>query len=458
MGERQIVAVVLAAGKGTRMRSRKPKVLHEAGGRPLLSWVLAAARTAGASRLIVVVGHEAEAVRAAVAAPDVVFVVQEQQRGTGHALAQAAGEVPGTATLLVLSGDVPLVSADTLRRLVAAPGWGALAVADLDAPGSLGRVIARPDGLHLDRIVEAADASATELALSTVNAGMYALPAPEIFQRLAGLEPDNAKGELYLTDALGAAAASESVALIALADTVEAFGVNDRRDLVRVHRILIARKLGALAEAGVTVLDPATTVVEPEVEVGADTILHGGVRLSGRSRVGAGCVLHQGAWLRDSLVADGTVIEPYSVLDGAEVGTGCRVGPFARLRPGARLDAGAKVGNFVEMKNATLGRGAKAGHLSYLGDAEIGAGANIGAGTVTCNYDGTAKHKTRVGERAFVGSDTMLVAPVAVGDDASTAAGSVVTHDVPAGALAVGRAKQRNVEGWAARRARKPRK
>jgi bifunctional UDP-N-acetylglucosamine pyrophosphorylase/glucosamine-1-phosphate N-acetyltransferase len=455
MAERQVVAVVLAAGKGTRMRSRRPKVLHEVAGRPLLSWVLAAAREAGATRLIVVVGHEEEAVRAAVAAPDVAFVVQEEQRGTGHALAQAAGEVPEAATLLVLSGDVPLVSANTLRRLVAAPGWGALAVADLEAPGTLGRVIAKDDGRHLERIVEAADASVEELALSTVNAGIYALPAPQIFERLAQLRPDNAKGELYLTDALGAAAASESVALVALADAAEAFGVNDRRDLVRVHHTLIARKLETLAEAGVTVLDPATTVVEPGVVIGVDTVLHASVHLTGRSRVGAGCVLHQGAWLRDSLVADDSVIEPYSVLDGAEVGAGCRVGPFARLRPGARLDAGVKVGNFVEIKNATLGRGAKAGHLAYLGDAEIGAGANIGAGTITCNYDGVAKHTTRIGERAFVGSDTMLVAPVAVGDDASTAAGSVVTHDVPAGALAVGRAKQRNIEGWAERHAKK---
>lgn len=456
MTERSKVAVVLAAGKGTRMRSRRPKVLHEVAGRPMLAWVLDAARAAGCDRLVVVVGHGADSVRAAVAADDVRFVVQSEQLGTGHALAQAAPEITAPADLLVLSGDVPLLRRETLSRLAAAPGWGAVAVATLDTPGSLGRVVARPGGETLERIVEAADASLEELAIRTINAGIYRLPAPEIFTALEALEPDNAKGELYLTDALGAAAdGGENVALVELDDPAEAFGANDRRDLARIHRAFVDRALDALEEAGVTLLDRASTTIEPGVAIGPDTVLYGGVMVMGASRIGAGCALHQGAWLRDSVVADDCVIEPYSVLDGAEVGAGCTVGPFARLRPGARLEAGAKVGNYVEVKNATLGAGAKAGHLAYLGDAEIGAGANIGAGAVTCNYDGAAKHRTRIGERAFVGSDTMLVAPVEVGDDASTAAGSVVTHDVPDGALAVGRAKQRNIEGWARRREKK---
>jgi bifunctional UDP-N-acetylglucosamine pyrophosphorylase/glucosamine-1-phosphate N-acetyltransferase len=406
----------------------------------------------------VVVGHWADEVRVAAAADDVRFVVQKEQLGTGHALAQAAPLLTEPSTLLVLSGDVPLVSATTLRRLTEASvkGWGALAVADLAEPGSLGRILAKSDGTELDRIVEAADARPEQLAIRTINAGLYALPAPEVFSALTELEADNAKGELYLTDALGSVvAAGESVALVELEDPSEAFGANDRLDLARIHRTFIDRKLKALADEGVTVLDPARTTVEPEVEVGVDTVLHPGVSLTGSSRVGTGCVLLQGAWLRDSSIGDDVVIEPYSVLDGADVGSGCKVGPYARLRPGARLGEGSKVGNFVEIKNATLGLGVKAGHLAYLGDADIGAGANIGAGTVTCNYDGEAKHRTRIGPRAFIGSDTMLVAPVEIGEDATTAAGSVINQDVPDGALAVGRAKQRNLEGWARRRGKK---
>lgn len=449
------VAVVLAAGEGTRMRSARSKVVHEVAGRPMLSWVLDAARLAGCSELVVVVGHGAAAVREVAAAADVRFAVQAEQLGTGHALAQARALLPDEATVLVLSGDVPLVRPETLDRLAAAAssGWGALAIADLEQPGSLGRVLARDGGRQLERIVEAADAEPEVLAVQTINAGIYALPAPEIFSALAALETDNAQGQYYLTDALGAAAAAgERVALVALEDASEALGANDRRDLARIHRAFIDRKLAELSACGVTVLDPATTSVEPAVAVGADCVLHPGVNLSGTSSIGAGSLLHQGAWLRNSQLGEGVVIEPYSVLDGASVADGCRVGPFARLRPGAELAAGAKVGNFVEVKNSKLGPGAKAGHLAYLGDAEIGAGTNIGAGVVTCNYDGEHKHRTVIGERSFVGSDTMLVAPVVIGDEATTAAGSVINRDVPAGALGVGRAKQRNVEGWAARK------
>lgn len=449
-------AVVLAAGKGTRMRSARPKVLHQAGGRPLLAWVLAAARAAGCERLSVVVGHGAEEVRAAFPEAGIDWIVQAEQRGTGHALAQARAAVTAPAVLLVLSGDVPLLSAATLSRLAAAAeaGWGAMAVATLDEPGALGRVVAAPDGA-LARIVEAADAAPEELAIRRINAGTYALPAPEIFSFLDRLTPENAKGELYLTDALGlAAAAGRRIELVELAEPAEAWGVNDRADLARADAWLSAAKARALAAAGVTILAPERVRIEAEVEVGADTLLHPEVFLGGTTRIGSGCTLHQGAWLRDTELADGAVVEPYSVLDGARVGPGCRVGPFARLRPGAVLEAGAKVGNFVEVKNAHLGTGAKANHLAYLGDAEIGARANIGAGVVTCNYDGVAKHRTEVGAGAFVGSDTMLVAPVRVGAEATTAAGSVITKDVPDGALAVERSEQRQYPGWAERRRR----
>lgn len=444
----------MAAGKGTRMKSDRPKVLHEVAGRPMLARVLDVARAAGCERIFVVVGHGADAVRAAFPDPDLVWVEQREQRGTGHALAQVASSCDRAATLLVLSGDVPCLSAETLAELAlrAESGWGSMAVAELDSPGALGRVRTGPHGT-LAGIVEAADASPEELAIRTVNAGIYALPAPEIFTFLDALSPDNAKRELYLTDALTAAArAGRRIALVPLADPDEALGVNDRVDLARAHVVLLARSARRLALAGVTVLDPSRTAIEPEVEVGPDTVIHPGAQLAGRTRVGRGATIGAGAVLVDCAVADGATVLPYTVAERARIGAGARVGPFARLRPGADLGPEARVGNFVEVKNSTLGRGAKANHLAYLGDATVGEGANIGAGAVTCNYDGVEKHRTEIGARAFVGSDTMLVAPVRVGDDATTGAGSVVTRDVPDGALAVERSPQRTVEGWAARR------
>jgi bifunctional UDP-N-acetylglucosamine pyrophosphorylase/glucosamine-1-phosphate N-acetyltransferase len=447
------VAVLLAAGKGTRMRSSLPKVLHRAAGRPLLEWAIEAARAAGCERILVVVGHGAEQVREEVTGDDLGWVLQAEQRGTGHALAQAEAEIPGEALVLVLSGDVPLVTPATLERLAQAaeaaePGWGAMAVADFDQPGSLGRVIG--EGGRLQRIVEAADATPEQLAIRSINAGIYALPAPDVFDDLRRITTDNAQGELYLTDAVTLAAAEgRPVALVTLAEPDEALGVNNRVELAMVHRRLIDRHLEALMVSGVTVLEPARTVVEPGVSVGPDTVIHPGVSLLGSTEVGSGCTLHQGAWLRDTRVGDGVSIEPYSVLDGAEVGDLCRVGPFARLRPASRLLKRARVGNFVEVKASRLGEGSKVNHLAYVGDATVGEGANVGAGVVTCNYDGTRKHPTEIGRGAFIGSDTMLVAPVKVGAGASTAAGSVITKDVPDGALAVGRVRQKNLEGWA---------
>ena len=455
---RSRAAVVLAAGQGKRMKSAKPKVLHEVAGRPMLARVVDVARAAGCEPIVVVVGHGGDAVRAAFKDAGVAWAEQREQRGTGHALAQAAGALGERPQIvLVLSGDVPLLRPQTLARLLdaATSHWGAMAVATLADPGRLGRVIAKADGT-LERIVEAADATPAELAIRRINAGLYALPSPAIFDYLSRLAPTNAQGELYLTDALGdAVAAGERIALVELDDPEEALGVNDREDLARVHRLALERKAKALMASGVTLLAPERTAIEPEVEVGADTTIAPDVTISGSSRVGAGCAIGQGSVLRDSTVDDGATIEPYSVLDGARVGEGCRVGPFARLRPGSVLEAGARIGNFVETKNARLGKRAKANHLAYLGDADVGEGANIGAGAVTCNYDGVAKHKTEIGAGAFVGSDTMLVAPVKVGARATTAAGSVITKDVPDGALAIERAAQRSFPNWK-RRARKP--
>ena len=454
--EAPLAAVILAAGKGTRLRSARPKMLHRVAGRPMLRRVLDTARAAGCERLLVVIGHGAEAVRAAFDAPDITWVEQREQRGTGHALAQVEPHLDGPARLLVLSGDVPLIEPATLDGVAAAAGgaWGALTVAHHDEPGSLGRVVLA-DG-RLESMVEMANATAEQLAVKLINVGLYLLPAPEIFAYLARLEPDPVKGELYLTDALNhAAAEGRPIVGYHLEDPREGLGINSQADLARAHRAILDRHARRLQAAGVTLLDPDRIAIEPEVEVGADTVIHPDVSLGGATTVGAGCRLHQGAWIRDSRLGDGVEVLPYSVLDGAEVGDGCKVGPYGRLRPGARLEAGAKVGNFVEVKNARLGPGVKAGHLAYLGDADVGAGANIGAGTVTCNYDGAAKHRTVIGERAFIGSDTMLVAPVEVGDEAVTGAGSVVTSDVPPGALAVERSRQRTIPGWHALKGRK---
>ena len=443
-----LVAVVLAAGKGTRLKSERPKVLHEVAGRPMLARVLATARAAGCSRLLVVVGHAADTVRQAFADEEITWVEQREQLGTAHALAQVERHLDGPARLLVLSGDVPLVRPRTLHRVTeaAAGSWGALTVARLDDPGSLGRVVLEEGRLR--SLVEAANATPEQLAIRLINVGLYLLPAPEIFTYLAAVQPDPVKGELYLTDALEAAAADNPIAAFELADAGEALGINSQQDLAAAHRALLDRRAAELQAAGVTLLEPGRASVEPEVEVGADSVLHGDVWLGGDTRVGTGCTLHQGAWVRDSRLGDGVEVAPYSVLDGADVGDGCKVGPYARLRPGARLEAGAKVGNFVEVKNARLGEGVKANHLAYLGDAEIGAGSNIGAGAVTCNYDGERKHRTLIGERVFIGSDSMLVAPVEIGDDATTGAGSVITKDVPPGALAVERADQRTIANW----------
>ncbi len=452
-----MVAVILAAGQGVRMRSTEPKVLHRAAGRSLLDWVVRSAREAGCRRILLVVGHQAERVKAVFdgsdAGVEIEFVEQVEQKGTGDALARAVAHLTAPARLLVLSGDVPLVRAETLKALLTAAGTGwALAVADLDSPGSLGRVISNPEG-RLSRIVEAADATAEELEVRSVNAGIYVVPSSEVAPRLARLEPANAQGELYLTDALCAAVeAGTDVGLFSLADSNEALGVNDRSDLARVHRVLLDRKCAQLMTDGVTILDPARTVVEADVRVGRDSVIHPGVSLRGATVIGVGSEIHSSSWIRDATLGDGVEIGPMTVIEEADVGKGSRVGPFARLRPGARLGDGNRIGNFVEIKNSRLGTGVKAGHLTYLGDAEIGDHANIGAGTVTCNYDGENKHRTEIGAGAFVGSDTMLVAPVRVGERATTAAGSVITNDIPSGALGVGRAKQKNLEAWADRK------
>jgi len=413
-------AVILAAGGGELLRSERPRALHRAGGRALVAWVVAAAREAGCTPIHVVVGSGAREIREVLeqeglVGDDVLWVKQRAEQGTGRALLLVRELLHRDGPVLVLSGDAPLIRPATLRRLLdsARSGWGSVAVADLDKPGSPGH---------------------------------YALPVPAIFDWLEKLDAERGGSQLCLADAVAAAALESPVACVRVEDASEALGVNSRAELAAVQRVLYRRSVDALLEAGVTILDPDSVWVDAGVTVGPDSVLHPGVTLLGASRVGRGCTVHCGAWLRDSVLADGVDVLPYSVLDGARVASGCSVGPFARLRPEAVLDEGVRVGNFVEVKKSTLGPGVKASHLSYLGDSSIGAGANIGAGVITCNYDGKTKNRTVIGEGAFVGSDTILIAPVEVGAGSYTGAGSVITKDVPEETLAVGRARQKNIK------------
>ena len=389
-----------------------------------MSWVVRAASEAGCAPICVVVGSDADEIRSVIedgdaGADDLVWVEQPEQRGTGHALSMARESLRSEGLALVLPGDAPLVRPETLRALIdaAGAGWGSVAVADDDT-----------------------------LALRTLDAGHYALPVPEIFDWLEKADAANAGGEFHLTDAVSAAAREQPVAAVRVEDASEVLRVDSRADLAAVQRVFYRRSVDALLAAGVTVLDPESAWIDAGVTVGADSILHPNVTLLGASSVGSGCTVHAGAWIRDCVLADGVEVLPYSVLDGARVAADCTIGPFARLRPEAVLEDGAKVGNFVEVKKATLGPGVKASHLAYLGDASVGAGANIGAGVITCNYDGKKKSRTVIGEGAFVGSDCILVAPVEVGAGAYTGAGSVITKDVPEESLAVGRARQKNIK------------
>lgn len=445
--------MILAAGKGTRLKSSVPKVLHEVAGRPLLRWVIESARQAGCEAIAVVVGHGADQVRESFAhETDLTWITQENPQGTGHALAQVEPWVQEPATLLVLSGDAPLVTPETCRHLLGAAeaSGAAMAVAHHEDPGRLGRVFARNG--RLSAIVEAADATPEQLECRLINAGFYALPAGPTFESLRKTSTENAQGELYLTDAV--ASLGDRVQLVELTDPMEAQGVNTRLHLAAVHQHFIARTINRCMASGVTVLDPDRTVVEPHVAVGKDVVLHPGVHLMGESRVGAEVEVHVGSWIKDCRIGHGVKILPYCVLEGAEIQDGAVVGPFARLRPGAHLGVGSKVGNFVEVKQSEIGEGAKVNHLSYVGDSTVGAGANIGAGVVTCNYDGVRKHRTSIGTKAFVGSGAKLVAPVSVGESATVGAGSVITRNVPDGSLAVERSKTRVIEGWNQRRSK----
>jgi len=451
--ETSLDAVILAAGKGTRMRSCRPKVLHTLIGLPLLEHVLRAARGISPARLAIVVSCGADEVRATFAGRDLVFVDQGKPCGTGHAVFVARGAV-ASGTFLVLPGDVPLVPPEALRALVRfhreCRATTSLLTMEPTDPGPYGRVVRGEDGRPL-RIVEAGDASPAERALREVNSGIWCLSnTPALWRSLASLSTTNAKGESYLTDLVAVFSRQGKAAALRWPCADDLQGVNDRRDLAQAEHLLRQRILAAWMLDGVTMVDPSAVYPSLDAAVGEDTILHPGTHIVGRTVVGAGCTVGPNAHLVDALIGDGARVW-HSVIEQAEVGPEASIGPYAHLRPGARIGRRAKVGNFVEVKEATLGEGVKAGHLAYIGDAEIGAGTNIGAGAITCNFQPGSKEKYRIeiGSGAFIGSNACLIAPIRIGEGAVVGAGSVITRDVPPYALALGRAPEVVKPGWA---------
>jgi bifunctional UDP-N-acetylglucosamine pyrophosphorylase/glucosamine-1-phosphate N-acetyltransferase len=455
MADRHVV--ILAAGKGTRMKSDRPKVLHAIAGIPLIEHVLRLADALQPASITVIVGHGADAVKAALAKrPGLRFALQEPQLGTGHALLQAEPGLRGArGTLVLLSGDVPLLRRDTLAALLQAHDASAAAAtivtAEVDAPDGYGRIL-REAG-RIVAIVEHKDATPDERAIREINSGIYALDLDGLFDALRALGSANAQGEYYLPDLVRILGArGRIVGTSRVSDAREILGVNSRKELAELAEILKMRTNDALMQAGVTIIDPATTYIGPDVEIGADAVIHPGVYLEGRTRIGERTEVHSGVRIIDSTVGEDAVINNFCVIEKSSIDRGAQVGPFARLRPDSHVCEGAHVGNFVELKKTTLGRGSKASHLTYLGDATVGENVNVGAGTITCNYDGTAKHPTIIEDRAFIGSDTQLIAPVRVGRGAYVAAGSSITDDVPPESLAIARGKQVNKEGWVKKR------
>ena len=441
--------VILAAGQGTRMRSALPKVLHPIAGQSMLGHVVQTARSLQPDSIQVVIGHGAELVREQLAADDVSFVVQSEQLGTGHAVAQAVPYLKAE-NILVLYGDVPLIEATTLDSLLKQLSADSMALltVNLDNPAGYGRIVRNSAGA-VQAIVEHKDANSEQLKICEGNTGILAAPRASLTDWLSRLSNSNAQGEYYLTDIIAMAVADDlRVATVTASDAMEVQGANDRLQLSELERHYQQRAARHLMAQGVTLLDPVRFDLRGEVSVGRDILIDVNVILEGRVEIADNVSIGPNCVIKDSILRAGAVIKANSHLDGADIGEGADCGPFARLRPGTVLAARAHVGNFVELKNTHLGQGAKAGHLTYLGDSEIGARTNIGAGTITCNYDGANKFKTVMGEDVFIGSNTSLVAPLHLGDGSTTGAGSTITADIPAQALAIGRGRQRNLENW----------
>ena len=450
MNKAPLHIIILAAGQGTRMRSALPKVLQPLAGRPLLAHVIDSAQALDPAHIHVVVGHGADAVRAAFAGSDVTWVTQTEQLGTGHAVQQAMPAIPNDARVLVLYGDVPLVRPATLRGLLDASESGcALLSANAADPVGYGRIVRNNAG-HVTAIVEHKDASETQRAIKEVNTGLLAGRAEKFAEWLGRLGNDNAQGEYYLTDIVAMAVGDGVAVAGVVADSeAEVAGVNNRAQLAKAERATQQRAADALLAAGVTLADPARLDVRGVVSAGRDVfidinaVLEGDVSLGDNVRVGPNC------YIRNATVAAGSVVHANTVIEDSDIGPDCQIGPFARLRPGSVLKGQNKIGNFVETKKAVLDEGAKAGHLAYLGDATVGKRVNISAGVITCNYDGVNKHPTVIGDDAFVGTDSQLVAPVTLGERAYVAAGSTITKDAPADALTICRARgQKSIDGW----------
>jgi bifunctional UDP-N-acetylglucosamine pyrophosphorylase / glucosamine-1-phosphate N-acetyltransferase len=448
-----LTVLILAAGEGKRMRSRQPKVLHRLCGRPLIGYSLRIARTLSDQIVLVVPPDADEVIQAA--GPGVRAVVQRERLGTGHAVLQARQD-SGDGAILVLPGDMPLLTAETIERLVshhATTGAAAtILTANVEAPHGYGRVL-RQRG-RVTRIVEERDATDDQRRVSEINTAVYCFDARRLWPALEAVQPDNDQGEYYLTDVIGVLSrAGARVEAVAVPDPAEAQGVNDRRQLAAVAAVQRRRILEALMEAGVTLLDPASTYIEDTVTIGPDSVVYPNVVIEGATEIGAECVIGAGCQISASRLADRVTLKPYCVLSAAVIEEEAQLGPFCHLRPHVHVGARARIGNFVEVKQSRIGRGAKANHLAYIGDATVGEHVNIGAGAITCNYDGDRKSPTVIGDGAFIGTNASLVAPLTVGEGAYIGSGSVITKDVPPGALAVERSTQVVKEGWVARRA-----
>jgi bifunctional UDP-N-acetylglucosamine pyrophosphorylase/glucosamine-1-phosphate N-acetyltransferase len=441
--------IVLAAGQGKRMRSQRPKILHPLAGRPLLGHVLAAARTLSPHRLVVVHGHGAEEVRAAFDGAQLEWVLQAEQLGTGHAVQQAMPRISKEADVLILYGDVPLVRPETLQRLSAAGREGlAVLTADMDDPAGYGRIV-RDAGGRIERIVEEKDATPEQLEIREINAGFMAMKAARLSTWLGKLSNRNAQTEYYLTDVVTLARADGvPVSAVKAENAWEVAGVNSKRELAQLERQYQQLQAASLLEAGVTLADPARIDVRGELTCGKDVSIDVNCVFEGRVTLGDGVRIGPNCILRNVLVAAGTEILAFSHLEDSKVGARCRLGPYARLRPGSRLAEEVHVGNFVEVKASRIGKGSKASHLSYIGDSDVGSNVNVGAGTITCNYDGAAKHRTVIEDDCFIGSDATLVAPVRIARGSYIGAGSTISKDTPPGQLTVARAKQVSIASW----------
>jgi bifunctional UDP-N-acetylglucosamine pyrophosphorylase/glucosamine-1-phosphate N-acetyltransferase len=458
MAAKDLAVAVLAAGKGTRLKSSLAKVLHRAGGRALVEHVLRACAPLGAEKTVVVVGHQAEQVMAVVKSTGAATVLQQPQHGTGHAMQVARRAVGNAKLVVILPGDAPLVRTETLRAMVQAHRAGRAAATILTAvvadPSGYGRVV-RKSETQVGAIVEESQLSDDQREINEINSSIYCFTLEKLWPALAQVKPNNKHREVYLTDAIAILAGKGETVLAQVApDPREVLGCNTRADLAEVDRIFREWKRDALMTAGVSIQLPETVLIDPEVIAGEDTVIESGVHLLGKTRIGARCVIRTGSVLTDAVLGDEVIVEPHCVIANSRLDERVTVGPFARLRGDTHLKASAHIGNFVELKRTTVGEGTKAGHLTYLGDARIGAKSNIGAGTITCNYDGFHKHPTTIGNRVFIGSDAALVAPVRLGDGAYVAAGSTITENVPAESLGIARGRQVNKPGWAAKKRR----